>query len=112
MSSETFNRPRCLFILLLANLIFPWTVAPLYGQSEPAAKPPGATPQEGRYLVQKDYDDLRRSAGGVKPEELPALEQKAANGDLPSQLLLGMLYQQGCGVVQFDIKTAMAWYRK
>ena len=112
MSSETLNGPRCLFILLLSNLIFSLAVVQLYGQSEPAAKPPGATPQDGRYLLQKDYDDLRRNAGGIKHEELPALEQKAANGDLSSQLLMGMLHQQGCGTVKDDIKTAIAWYHK
>jgi len=62
--------------------------------------------------VQKDYDELRHEAGSVKPEELPALQQKGAAGDLHSQLVLGMLYQLGCGIVKEDTVTELSWYHK
>jgi TPR repeat protein len=71
-----------------------------------------STSTPNTYILQKDYDELRRSAGKLKAGELPALEQRANSGDVGSQLLLGMVYQQGCGVVPWDIKTAMSWYRK
>lgn len=62
--------------------------------------------------MQKDYDELRHEAGRTKPEEVPALQQRAEAGDLRSQLMLGMLYQLGCGVVKPDPSLEVAWYRK
>ncbi|MFI5107128.1 MAG: tetratricopeptide repeat protein, partial [Terriglobales bacterium] len=40
------------------------------------------------------------------------MRQKAADGDVPSQLLLGMLYQDGCGVVKRDSTLELNWYHK
>ena len=59
-----------------------------------------------------DYIELRRNAGRVRAADLPALQQKAATGDLPSQLLLAMLYQLGCGVIPRDLGQDQAWYHK
>jgi TPR repeat protein len=89
----------------LCFLIAVASSAALHAQTAPEAQPP-------HYVLQKDYDDLRRSAGKVKSDELPSLQQRANSGDVAAQLLLGMLYQQGCGVVQSDIKTALTWYHK
>ena len=72
----------------------------------------GASAEPARPIVQKDYDELRHAAGSVKPEELPALQQKAGAGDLHSQLVLGMLYQIGCGTVKEDTVTELSWYHK
>ena len=77
----------------------------LSAQTETPAEP-------ARSIVQKDYDDLRHAAGRLKPEEVPALQQKAEAGDVRSQLMLGMLYQLGCGVVKPDASLELAWYRK
>jgi TPR repeat protein len=82
---------------------------PLRGQTKPAAQ---AAVQASRIIVQKDYDELRRAVGSVKPEELPALQQKADGGDIQSQITLGMLYQLGCGVVKADPAKEMIWYHK
>jgi TPR repeat protein len=72
----------------------------------------GASAQPARPIVQKDYDELRREAGRIKPEEVPVLQQRAEAGDLRSQLMLGMLHQLGCGVVKPDASLELAWYRK
>jgi TPR repeat protein len=82
---------------------------PLRGQTKPAAQ---AAVQASRIIVQKDYDELRRAVGSVKPEELPALQQKADGGDIQSQITLGMLYQLGCGVVKADPARELIWYHK
>jgi TPR repeat protein len=83
----------------------------LRAQTDSGAKPQ-ASSTPSRFVVQKDYDDLRRNAGRVKPEEIPALQQKAAAGDVETQLLLGMLYQDGCGVVKRDSALELNWYHK
>src|SRR5215467_7290177 len=83
----------------------------LFAQTENGAKQ-GLTAAPPRFIVQKDYDDLRRSAGQIKPEDLPALQQKASAGDAQTQLLLGMLYQDGCGVVKRDSTLELNWYHK
>jgi TPR repeat protein len=90
--------------LLACSLLF-LTAGRLLAQSEASAQPT-------RPIVQKDYDELRHEAGSVKPEELPALQQKGAAGDLHSQLVLGMLYQLGCGIVKEDTVTELSWYHK
>src|SRR5579864_200700 len=72
----------------------------------------GASALPARPIVQKDYDELRHEAGRIKPEEVPVLQQRAEAGDLRSQLMLGMLYQLGCGVVKPDASLELAWYRK
>jgi uncharacterized protein len=100
MNTGNSGKACCRILLLIACNI---------SVALPAQTPPD-TPRT--FIVQKDYDELRRSAGKVKVEEVPALEQRGNSGDAQSQLLLGMLYQQGCGVVQSDIKTALVWYRK
>ena len=84
----------------------------LHAQTIAAAKPQEPEKPASRFIVQKDYDDLRHAAGSVKPEALPALQQKAAAGDLQSQLVLGMLYQLGCGIVKEDTVTELSWYHK
>jgi len=86
--------------------------SPLLAQTEPSAGTPAQPAQTSRAIIQKDYDELRHAAGSVKPEELPALQQKASDGDLQSQLVLGMLYQLGCGVVKEDVLTELSWYHK
>ncbi|HSK46174.1 MAG TPA: tetratricopeptide repeat protein [Candidatus Binatia bacterium] len=86
--------------------------SPLSAQTEPAPVTPAQPPHTSRTIVQKDYDELRHAVGSVKPEELPALQQKAAAGDLQSQLILGMLYQLGCGIVKHDDSTELLWYHK
>ena len=84
----------------------------LRAQTEKATKSQESPTTPSRYIVQKDYDELRRGAGRVKPEDLPALQQKAAAGDVQAQLLLGMLYQDGCGVVKRDSTLELNWYHK
>jgi hypothetical protein len=106
---EIFPQPLFKFLL---SMLFYLVCIPLQAQTEPAAKPVSEGSQGTGYILQKDYDDLRRGGGRIKSEELPAMEQKAMGGDLPSQLLLGMAYQLGCGVVKKDIKTAVNWYGK
>ncbi|HEY7403009.1 MAG TPA: hypothetical protein VIB39_05775 [Candidatus Angelobacter sp.] len=71
-----------------------------------------ADTQPARFILQKDFDDLTRSAGKIRKEEVPAFEQRASGGDPQLQLVLGTLYQQGCGTVSSDIKTALNWYHK
>src|ERR1051326_1343501 len=71
-----------------------------------------ASAQPARPIIQKDYDELRHEAGRAKPEEVPVLQQKALAGDLRSQLMLGMIYQLGCGAVKPDSALEVAWYRK
>jgi TPR repeat protein len=83
----------------------------LRAQTDGGTKPQ-ASPTPSRFIVQKDYDELRRNAGRVKPDDLPALQQKAAAGDVQTQLLLGMLYQDGCGVVKRDSALELNWYHK
>lgn len=84
----------------------------LRAQTETAAKAQEPASPPSQYIVQKDYDELRRSAGRVKPEDLPALQQKGSAGDAQTQLLLGMLYQDGCGVVKRDSTLELNWYHK
>jgi len=48
----------------------------------------------------------------VKPDEIPAIEQRAKNGDLSSQLLTAMLYQLGCGTIARDPAKTLMWYRE
>jgi TPR repeat protein len=76
-------------------------------QSSVASKPAN----QG-FIVQKDYDELRRSAGRVKAKEIPAIEQKATAGDAQAQLLLGMLSAMGCGIVPRDHAKSLFWYHK
>src|SRR5690242_3476782 len=85
--------------------------SPLLARAEPSAGTP-APAQTSRAITQQDYDEPPHAAGSVKPEELPALQQKASGGDLQSQLVLGMLYQLGCGVVKEDVLTELSWYHK
>jgi TPR repeat protein len=101
-------RPR---LRLLCGLLFLGAYLSLQSQTRPAARPDEAA-QSQHYLVQKDYDEVRRNAGKLKAEDLPALEQKAHSSDIPSLLLLGMVHQMGCGVVKDNIKDALVWYRK
>ncbi|HEX3091826.1 MAG TPA: tetratricopeptide repeat protein [Candidatus Angelobacter sp.] len=84
----------------------------LHAQTDAGAKPQEPEKPASRFIVQKDYDELRRSAGRVKAEDLPALQQKASAGDVQTQLLLGMLYQSGCGVVKRDSTLELNWYHK
>ncbi|HVG90620.1 MAG TPA: SEL1-like repeat protein, partial [Alphaproteobacteria bacterium] len=84
----------------------------LHAQTAPGTKLQEPEKPAPRFIVQKDYDELRHAAGSVKPEELPALQQKATAGDLQSQLVLGMLYQLGCGIVKEDTVTELSWYHK
>ncbi len=63
-------------------------------------------------ILQKDYDELRRSAGLIKTDEILGIEQKATAGDLQAQLLLGMLYGRGCGIVPRDHAKELARYHK
>jgi len=98
--SSAILRNRCQIFLLIAAAVS----AALYAQTPPDSP--------RTYILQKDYDEVRRSAGRIKGEEIPALEQRANSGDTQSQLLLGMLYQQGCGIIPSNIKTAIQWYRK
>jgi TPR repeat protein len=84
----------------------------LHAQTETGAKPQEPEKPASRFIVQKDYDELRRSAGRVKAEDLPALQQTASAGDLKSQLVLGLLYQLGCGIVKHDDPTELSWYHK
>lgn len=90
--------------LVACSLLF-LNAGPLPAQTEALA-------QTARPIVQRDYDELRHEAGSVKPEELPALQQKGAAGDLHWQLVLGMLYQLGCGIVKEDTVTELSWYHK
>ena len=84
----------------------------LPAQTGSSAGPPAQSAQTSRTIGQKEYDELRHAAGSVKPEELPTLQQKASAGELQSQLVLGMLYQLGCGIVKEDVVTELLWYHK
>ena len=96
----------------LAYLILFLAGSVLHAQTAAGTKPQEPEKLAPKFIVQKDYDELRHAAGSVKPEELPALQQKAATGDLQSQLVLGMLYQLGCGIVKEDTVTELSWYHK
>jgi len=91
--------------LIACSLLFSLNAGPLLAQT-------GAPAQLSRPIVQKDYDELRHEAGRTKPEEVPVLQQRAEAGDLRSQLMLGMLYQLGCGVIKPDASLELAWYHK
>ena len=94
-----------LSLKLVACSLLSLNAGPLFAQT-------GASAQLSRPVVQKDYDELRHEAGRTRAEEVPALQQRAEAGDLKSQLMLGMLYQLGCGVVKPDASLEVAWYRK
>lgn len=101
--------PCCRFVVYVVLFI---ACSFLHAQTAAGTKPQEPEKPASRFVVQKDYDDLRHAAGSVKPEELPALQQKAAAGGLQSQLVLGMLYQLGCGIVTENPETELSWYRK
>jgi TPR repeat protein len=96
----------------MAYVVFCLVGSLLHAQTDAGTKPQEPEKPASRFIVQKDYDELRHAAGSVKPEELPALQQKAAAGDFHSQLVLGMLYQLGCGIVKHDDPTELLWYHK
>ena len=104
-----FAGPRSRFLTYAVLFL---AVSFLYAQTAAGPKPQEPEKPASRLIVQKDYDELRHAAGSVKPEELPALQQKATAGDLQSQLVLGMLYQLGCGIVKEDAVTELSWYHK
>jgi len=100
-----FARIRCV-CRLLPFLAF---ACVLQAQTKQDKSSPTSNPG---IVLQKDYDELRHSAGRVKADEIPAIEQKATAGDLQVQLLLGMLYQVGCGIISRDPVKELAWYHK
>ncbi len=61
-----------------------------------------ATPQ-----VESD-EVLRDLVSNLKPQDVPALSQKASSGDLQSQLVLGWAYMTGAGVER-DYVAAAKW---
>lgn len=101
--------PCCRFVVCVVLFI---AGSLLHAQTDAGIKPQESAAPSSRFIVQKDYDELRRSAGRVKAEDLPTLQQKASAGDVQTQLLLGMVYQNGCGVVKRDSALELNWYHK
>ncbi|HKV92582.1 MAG TPA: tetratricopeptide repeat protein [Candidatus Angelobacter sp.] len=85
----------------------------LVTEAQVARQSSGENPSSSlQYLTQKDYDNLTRSAGRVRPEDVSGLEKRAHEGDLNSQLLIGTLYHVGCGIVKRNPIVSLDWYRK
>jgi TPR repeat protein len=100
---------RTLFRYLVLLQLFP---AVLWAQTTQEPFSREAKSEQSRVILQSDYDEIVRSAGRIKAEEVSTIEQKATAGDMQSQLLLATLYQQGCGLVNVDTAKELAWLHK
>lgn len=84
----------------------------LSGLAQTVAADEFKNPSDPGYVLQKDFDELRLAAGRIKAEEIPGLKQRATAGDKQTQLLLGMLYSLGCGLVPEDDAQALDWFHR
>jgi len=62
-------------------------------------------------ITEKDYHELAIQANRVTEQELPQLRTQAQAGDMRSQVLLGLVYQQGCPGAKHDAAEALKWYK-
>lgn len=115
-----------LFSLLLIAVTVTWAVRhqpvtaehEITEQAQPAesseADPAEQTIDEAEHNYRKGLELLRRSAQNGARSALPSaaewLQHAAEDGHLRAQLMLGVLHENGIGVIQ-DYEQALDWYR-